>query len=54
MSEVPERTVQTYDFDMDRVIIDPDYRRRVIARLQRERSREALPSAGEGEAAARR
>lgn len=54
MAEVPERTVQTYDFDMDRVIIDPDYRRRVIARLQRERSREAPLPASDGKAAARR
>lgn len=44
MAEVPERAVQTYDFDMDRVIIDPDYRRRVIARLQRERSSDTPPA----------
>jgi hypothetical protein len=44
MAEVPERTVHDYEFDMDRVIIDPDYRRRVIARLQRERRPAEAPT----------
>ena len=30
--------------DMDRIIIDPDYRRRVIARLQAEALRRAQPA----------
>jgi hypothetical protein len=28
-----------YGIDMDRVIVDPDYRRRVIARLREDRQR---------------
>lgn len=54
MAEAPERTAHSYEFDMDRVIVDPDYRRRVIARLRRERSPlETSTNAVENTAAAR-
>jgi hypothetical protein len=44
MAEVPERTAHSYEFDMDRVIVDPDYRRRVIAWLRRERRAGETPT----------